>query len=519
MLTLTRILLLTILLYLDPVSANKRTITIGSKAFSESVILGEMLSLILEKKFDVKVVRKLNLGGTQVVFNALKSKSIDVYPDYTGTGYIMILGLGGEKNPHKIYQIVSQEFFKRYQIRWSQPLGFNNTYALAIRKKDLKFSQIKKISQLKGMENQIRYISPHEFMERADGLKSLQKIYDLNFKESQLKAVNSGLMYSAIRDNEADLITSYSTDGRIQAYGLRLLEDDLSFFPPYYAAFLYKEESAREVPELPKAIHLLEGIISEAQMTKMNDQVDRLKQDPQKVAKNFLIKQNILSGTLENLEKNQNFISFTISKKNYLLKTIWEHIVLTFLSLFAAIVASIPTGIVMSRSQKLAKIIFPIVNTLQTIPSLALLGFLIPLVGIGTTPALIALFLYSLLPLIRNTYTGIKGVSPLFIEASQGIGLTKFQILTRVEIPLAMPVILAGIRTASVIIVGIATLAALVGAGGLGDPIFRGVATVNTHLILLGAIPSALLAVLLDRFLGWSEIHLVSRGLRINRKS
>ena len=180
-----------------------------------------------------------------------------------------------------------------------------------------------------------------------------------------------------------------------------------------------------------------------------------------------------------------------------------------------ALLVSIPTGVALTRFPKLSKLVFPIINTVQTIPSLALLGFLIPLMGIGYLPAVIALFLYSLLPLIRNTYSGIEGVNSNYIEASRGLGLTPMQILFKVEIPLAMPIILAGVRTASVIVIGTATLAALVGAGGLGEPIFRGVATVNGNLILLGAIPSAILAIVVDKFWEVLEKKLVSPGIRL----
>ena len=172
----------------------------------------------------------------------------------------------------------------------------------------------------------------------------------------------------------------------------------------------------------------------------------------------------------------------------------------------------------MTRFNGLAKVLFPIVNTVQTIPSLALLGFLVPFLGIGFTPAVFALFLYSLLPLVRNTFEGIKSIDEKYIEVSKGIGLTPWQVLTKVEIPLALPIIIAGLKTASVIVVGTATLAALVGAGGLGDPIFRGVATVNSNLIFLGAIPSAGLAILMDKLISLLEGVLVSPGLRLNKK-
>ena len=177
---------------------------------------------------------------------------------------------------------------------------------------------------------------------------------------------------------------------------------------------------------------------------------------------------------------------------------------------------SLPIGVLLTRYKSLEKAIFPVVNTIQTIPSLALLGFLIPFMGIGFAPALLSLFLYSLLPLIRNTYTGIIGVDNSYIEASRGMGLNNMQILLKVEIPLALPIIMAGVRTATVIVIGTATITALIGAGGLGDPIFRGIATVNSNLILMGAIPAALLAIIADKFIGVLEFFFVSEGLKLD---
>lgn len=492
-----------------------KTLTIGSKAFSESIILSEILSQYLEQNHNYKIERKLNLGGTSVVFDALRTKGIDVYPDYTGTGYIMILKKSGERDPNKVYDIVNLEFEKQYGIIWSAPLGFNNTYAFALRDSDERLKNIHRVSDLKKISKELKLTSPHEFLEREDGYKAVKEFYELQFNDDEVVAMNSGLMYAAIRDNETDIIMSYSTDGRIGAYNLRLLKDNKNFFPPYYASYLTRKELIKNHPALQKAFDDLAGAITENEMIEMNDLVDRAKREPSQVAYNFLVSKGMIKGNLKQLKATNNFWQFLLSKKLYLLKILKEHLMLSFGALFLALFISLPTGILLTRYPNLSKIVFPFINTVQTIPSLALLGFLIPIIGIGIAPAIIALFLYSLLPLIRNTYSGVEGVSSQYIEASRGLGLTPMQILLRVEIPLALPIILAGIRTASVIVIGTATLAALVGAGGLGDPIFRGVATVNGDLIMLGAIPSALLAIIVDKFWGLIEKRIVSPGLRL----
>ncbi|MEJ8543702.1 ABC transporter permease [Brevibacillus borstelensis] len=193
----------------------------------------------------------------------------------------------------------------------------------------------------------------------------------------------------------------------------------------------------------------------------------------------------------------------------------WEHIVLSVVALFWAIVVAVPTGILLTRYRKLAGPVLAVISVFQTIPSLALLGFMIPLFGIGPIPAVIAMVIYALLPIVRNTYTGILDVDSSLLEAGRGMGMTKGQMLRIVELPLARPVIFAGIRTATVMTIGVATLAAFIGAGGLGDLILRGIAMVDTGIILAGAVPAALLAVLFDLILAWVDWRVTPKGLRI----
>lgn len=495
--------------------ARQTELTIGSKNFSESFILSEILAILLEEEYGYEINRKLGLGGTKVAFDALTSGSIDLYPDYTGTGYSMILGMSGETDADKIYNIVSKKFAEQFNIIWGPPLGLNNTYALAVRRDDSRFKNIRNVSELSNRPLTYIFGTPHEFMERADGLRNFVKTYNLKFDPGNIRGISSGLMYKALEDGQVDLIMSYSTDGRIKAYNLKLLEDDKNFFPPYYAAFILRKEILEAHPRLKKAMDKLAGIISDEIITDLNDQVDRKKIPPAIVARNFLINHELIEGKIIDPGKQSGFWQYLFANKKYLLNLTQEHLYLTFFSLALAVLFSLPLGVLMTRNKKIADFVFPVVNITQTVPSLALLGFLLPVMGIGSKPAIVALFLYSLLPLIRNIYAGISAVDPLLIEAAKGLGLTRLQTLMKVELPLALPVILAGIRTASVIVVGTATIAALVGAGGLGEPIFRGMATVNNYQILLGAIPAALLAIAIDKLIGIAEVVLVSKGLRL----
>jgi osmoprotectant transport system permease protein len=200
------------------------------------------------------------------------------------------------------------------------------------------------------------------------------------------------------------------------------------------------------------------------------------------------------------------------SRSDAILVASWEHLQLTFISLFLATLIAIPLGILLTRYKKWAEPIIGITAIFQTVPSLALLGFMIPLLGIGTTPAIVALTIYGLLPILRNTYTGIIGVNKAAVEAGTGMGMTSLQVLRMVELPMALSIIMAGVRTATVLIIGVATLAALIGAGGLGDLIYRGIAMSNSPLILAGALPAALLAIFFDFSLKYLETKSQPRG-------
>ena len=494
--------------------SNKKQIIISSKAFTENIVLSEMLALLLEEKYNFKVVRKFNMGGTKLIFDSLINGYVDVYPEYTGTGYAMILKQSGEKDPKKTYKIIKKEFLKRFDLIWSLPLGFENNYALLVKEKDIRFKKINLISQLQNQAHSLRLAMDYEFAERKDGFESFSKNYKFSWSKNNLFAMNQGLMHSALNNKKVDMIMAYSTDARIKAFNLKTLKDDKKFFPAYEAAYLTRVDVLKHFPKLKKAFYDLEGHISEKEMIFLNYQVDQLKYEVPMVVKNFLIQKKLLTGKVQDLKK-QNLMAYYFSKKDYLLKIFIEHLILTFVSLFFALLVAIPIGIWATRNRQVEKIVFTLVNALQTIPSLALLGFLIPFLGIGFVPAVATLFVYSLLPLIRNTFEGIKNVDRNFVEASAGMGLSLWQILRFIQIPLALPMIMAGVRTSTVIVVGTATLAAFIGAGGLGDPIFRGIATLDSRLIFLGAVPACLLAIFLDKSLGFLETLVISKGLKL----
>lgn len=497
-------------------ASEKKQLVIGSKIFTENILLAEMLALLLEEKYNFRIIRKFGMGGTKLNFDALRNRQIDVYPEYTGTGYSMLLKLSGETDPRKTYKIVKEEFLKSFDLLWSLPLGFENTYALAVKRQDSRFQNIKRVSQLRGRVQQFRLGADHEFSERKDGFQNFSNRYRLGFSKDHLFTMNPGLMYSALNSGELDMIMAYSTDGRIKAFGLKILKDDKKFFPSYSAAFLTRAGLIEQRPELKRAFRDLEGGISEKDMISLNYQVDQLKQGIVRTARNFLIEKGVLDDAFVDLKK-QGLVAYYLSKKKYFFKIFREHLALTFISLFLALLFALPVGVWASRNSWAEKSVFAVINTLQTVPSLALLAVLIPFLGIGFAPAVTALFIYSLLPLIRNTCEGIKNVDRSYVEAGAGMGLSSWQILRFIQIPLALPVILAGLRTSAVIVVGTAVLAAFIGAGGLGDPIFRGIATLNSRMIFLGAVPAALLALFLDKGLAVFEAFVLSKGLKLEK--
>ncbi|MCK9175882.1 MAG: ABC transporter permease [Desulforhopalus sp.] len=208
-----------------------------------------------------------------------------------------------------------------------------------------------------------------------------------------------------------------------------------------------------------------------------------------------------------------NFFEYVIMQKAEILTLTLRHLEITGMSVLMAVAIGVPVGIMITRFKKSAGIVLGIANIFQTLPSLALFGLIIPIMGIGYTPSVFVLFLYALLPIIKNTYLGIDSVDPAIIDAGKGMGMTDGQILGTIEIPLSLPVIMGGVRISTVINIGTATIAALIGAGGLGDLIFKGISMNNTNMILAGAIPTALLAIGADYLLGWMERRLTPTGV------
>ncbi len=485
-----------------------RPIVIASKPFGESFLLAEMFAQLLEAR-GFRVDRRMGLGATEVAFSALKTNAIDVYPEYTGTGLLVILGQPPSADPRQVYQQVSREFRRRYGVRWLPPLGFQNTYAVAVRRETARKFRLATLSDLSRVGGNLTAGLTPDFIGRADGLPGLEKVYGLRFRS--IRALLPAVKYQALAAGQVDVIDGYSTDGFIARYDLVVLEDDKAFFPPYEAAAMVGSRVQREMPGVAAVLSELSGLLTEATMRRLNKRVEVDGIPVSRVASAQLMRLGLTHGTAPDRAAGTSpgsrgeLIPYLWDQRSTILNLTVRHILLVGVSLLAAIAVAVPLGLALERGRRAAESVIRGVGVLQTLPSIALLAFMIPLLGIGVVPALVALFLYSLYPILRNTYTGVRDAAPAAVNAASALGMTPGQVLRYVRLPLAAPVIMAGIRTAAVINVGTATLAAFIGAGGLGDPIAAGLALSDTRMILSGALPAALLALIVDGLLSLSE--------------
>jgi len=496
-------------------SASAQTIRIGSKNFTEAHLLGEMLTLLIEEHTEFEAEHKSSLGGTLVCFTALTQGEIDIYPEYTGTAWAVILEQGSKVNdPLKAFLATQHALSERHDVEMLQPFGLNNTYAIAVEEALGERLSLRTLSDLSARAGELRAGFSMEFMNREDGYPGLQAFYGMNFANA--RGMEHGLAYEALAKGSIDVVDAYSTDAKLLRYQLRTLEDDRSFFPPYHAAPLVRGELLERHPELRAVLELLAFRISDERMIALNHAVEvdgRLFKD---VAGAFLADEGLLEAKPDAAvaRGKSGWVAYFVERRHDTLRFLWEHIQLTLLSVFLASLIAVPLGILITRNDWANRIALGLASILQTIPSLALLAFLIAVPGLGlsTKSAVCALTLYALLPILRNTFTGISGVDGDLVDAARGMGLTERQILLRIQLPLATRTIMAGIRTATVITIGFATLAAFIGAGGLGEPIVTGLYLNDIRLILTGALPAALLAILADTILGKLELRLTPGG-------
>ena len=465
-------------------------IVVASKNFTESYLLGEIIAQRLEQA-GMEVDRRFGLGGTLICFEALLAGEIDVYVEYSGTLEQTILKLG-----QRTSILGLNERLLSRGLSLLSPLGFNNTYAIAVRKEVAEEFSLERISQLTDYRD-LRVVVSHEFLEREDGWPGMRRVYGFDWIP---EGIEHGLAYQAMADGSIDITDAYSTDGELQRYDLTVLADDKAFFPTYLAIPLIRDDLS---PRAQAAIEDLASTLDDSSMASLNASVVFEGEDFASAARNHLrsIGFDVADGgsnTFDDLIRNTQ-----------------RHLWLTAIALLTATVVGIVLALAVFQVAWISNAVLYVAGLLQTIPSIALLALMIPIFGIGMLPAVMALFLYSLLPIVRNSVTALATVDPVLRRVGKAMGLTRYDEIRYVYVPLAMPAILAGVRTAAVISIGTATLAAFIGAGGLGDPIVTGLALNDTSLILQGAIPAAVLAIATELMFEGIERVLVPRHLKV----
>ncbi len=465
-------------------------VLVGSKKFTESYVLAEIAKRAIENT-GVPTEHRQGMGGTIILWQALRSDQIGLYPEYTGT-------IGEEILKTTTSAEMCAQLAK-FGVGMTGELGFNNTYALVMQRTAAEQKQIRRISDLRN-HPELKFGLTHEFLDRRDGWRPLADKYQL--PTQNIVGIDHGLGYEALRNGSIDVKDAYSTDAKIGDNDLVVLEDDLQFFPQYKAVFLYRLALPANVIAVLRNI---EGTLDEKRMIQLNAEAERMK--------NYARAADLYFRDAASPQTRSIGESFA----HKLWRWTSRHLELAGISLLLSILVGVPLGIAASRGGALGQAILSVTGAVQTIPSLALLALLVPVPFFGISPrtAIAALFLYGLLPIVRNTATGLQDIAQPIRESAIALGLEPSARLWKIYLPIASRTILGGIKTSAVINIGTATLAALIGAGGLGEPILSGL-NLNDHVTILeGAIPAAVLALLVQWSFELLDRLLIPKGLRL----
>ncbi len=477
------------------VHAQQATVVrVGSKSFTEGIILGEIATLMIRHAgLDVRHERSLGDAST---FQALRRGDIDIYAEYTGTLAQSIFARQSPDSKRELSHLLGE-----LGINMTSSLGFENSFALGTTRQLADELELSRISDLRRYPA-LRLGFTESFLNRGDGWPSLKRHYGL--PQTDLRGIAHDLAYVALDSGDLDVIDLYTTDAEIVAYELVALRDDAEFFPQYEAVYLYRKSLADRVPRAVQALRRLDGTIDSEKMRQLNAAVKIDGRSEADVAAAFL--------------RNEFGYDLHVVQRTFWNK-LWartkEHLFLVSVAMGLGTLAAVPLGIMAYKLPRVGRLILWTVSILQTVPALAFLALMVPFMGIKSPPAIAALFCYSMLPIVRNTHAGIANMAPQLRESAEALGLGVWTQLWRVELPLASPTILAGIKTATVLSIGFATLGAFVGAGGYGEPILTGIRLQDTGEILQGAVPAACMAIGAELFFDCAEPWLVPRGLRL----
>lgn len=496
------------------VAPPRPAVVVASKPFGESYLLCEMFAQLLESR-GIAVERRAGLGATEIAFAALRTNAIDVYPEYTGTGLIAILhdsltdSLAAD--PRRVFARVAERSSREYGVQWLAPLGFQNTYAIAVTRQAAARYHLRTLTDLAAVSRAFTAGFTADFIGRPDGLAGLRRVYRL--EPGTVRPLAPAVKYQALSTGAVDVVDGYSTDGLLARYDLITLVDDRHFFPPYEASAVVSPRIAKARPDVLGVLGLLSGRIDEAMMRTLNRRVEVDGESVHDVAALTLRSLGLIASRRSRVDDAASNARVTLpeyfwAQRGTIGVLALRHLELVLGALMAAVLVAVPLGLVLERSRRIAEPVIRMLGAIQTVPSIALLAFMIPVLGVGVVPALVALWLYALFPIVRGTYSGVRDADPEAVEAAEALGMTARQRLLQVRLPLAAPAIMSGVRTAAVITVGTATLAAFIGAGGLGEPIVAGLSLADARLVLSGALPAAVLALVIDALLFQAERYL-----------
>jgi osmoprotectant transport system permease protein len=495
--------LLALFMLLTALCTAQASINVGSKRFTESYILAEIVAQTIRNAGETVAVHHTGMGNTGILFEALKSGAIDLYPEYTGTIAIELL----QRRSVGTLEDLNREL-AGHGLAAGLPFGFNNAYALAMREDKAAGLGVRSISDL-ARHPALRLGLSQEFLNRKDGWPALRKAYRLPWAAP--RGLDHGLAYEALAAGSIDVMDVYTTDAKLARYRLRTLEDDRRFFPSYEAVLLYRRDVPARYPLSWAALEGLQGRISNPAMIALNAQVELDKAPFSAAAASFLAGRD--AGPAQPAAQQRSLPQLLFGAD--FVRLTREHLVLVFGSLAASAAIGVPLGVWAAHAPRAGQWILAAAGAAQTIPSLALLAFLVAFTGaIGMVPALGALFLYALLPIVRNTQSGLSDIPPALRESARALGLATGARLRQIELPLAARTIFAGIKTSAVINVGTATIAAFIGAGGYGERIVAGLAVHDHAMLLAGALPAAALALLIQWTFDLMDRWTIPRGLR-----
>jgi osmoprotectant transport system substrate-binding protein len=487
-----------------------QTIKIGSKNFAEAYIVANIYAEALEDA-GYTVQRRINLGATAIAHGAIASGEIDIYPEYTGTVLAAVVKEAATSDPRDVYDRVKRYYETNLGLTLLAPTAVNNSYAIVVMPETARRYNLTNLSSLPPHAPQMELGAPGEFAVRSDGVPALRRVYGIEFKGVRAFA-EMRLRYEALLSGDLAVIDAYSTDWQIAEHGLVVLDDDKHVFPPYQLVPIVRQDIIAAHPGIVAVLERIGPFLTDERMREMNAGVERDRREPADVARQFLIENGLLKGGVPGVSMSDGTetaacgdkpLCWTLANGPFIAKAALQHLYLAGASVLIGLALAILLGVPSATRPRLYAVLLTTGTAVFVVPTLALFALLIPVFGLGVGPALTALSAYCFLILFRNVVTGLRGVPAEVVDAAIGLGFDRWRRLWQVELPLALPLIVSGIRIAMVTAIGTATVASFISAGGLGEIILAGIGQAYPEKILVGGGLSAGMAISFDLVLAW----------------